>query len=175
VKGPARQYRTPSAPVVKLERVSMRAKPWKVPGAEPWLQPVASPLSPFSRAKTVARGCDRLPRGAHVVAHLDSGGASAVRADRCRTVSGDLRRDGRIWLRLVAMELAGLEPTSVGSKRNRARADVACLGSARESAVRADRRRTAVPGKEEVDQATRERLIFDPLQRCLCRQPSDYI
>jgi hypothetical protein len=42
VKGPARQYRTPSAPVVKLERVSMRAKPWKVPGAEPWLQPLAS-------------------------------------------------------------------------------------------------------------------------------------
>ena len=32
------------------------------------------------------------------VARLGSARASAVRADRCRTVSGDGRRDGRIWL-----------------------------------------------------------------------------
>jgi hypothetical protein len=30
-EGPVRQHRSPSAPVVKLGRVSMRAKPWEVP------------------------------------------------------------------------------------------------------------------------------------------------
>ena len=32
------------------------------------------------------------------VAHVDNDRASAVRADRRRTVSGDVRRDSRIWL-----------------------------------------------------------------------------
>src|SRR6266536_1415418 len=33
-----------------------------------------------------------------VVAHLGSGSASEVRADRRRTLSGDVRREGRVWL-----------------------------------------------------------------------------
>ena len=69
---------------------------------------------------TVAVGCDRLPIEAHrregvrsppspdrrarvrldrtIVAHVGTGRASAVRADCRRTVSGDVRRDSRIWL-----------------------------------------------------------------------------
>jgi hypothetical protein len=46
-----------------------------------------------------------------LVAHLGSGCASAVRADRRRTVSGDVRRDGRIWL----SHADSVRPGQVGS------------------------------------------------------------
>jgi hypothetical protein len=46
---------------------------------------------------TAPRSPERKTMSANV-AHLGSARASAVRADRRRTVSGDVRRDSRIWL-----------------------------------------------------------------------------
>src|SRR5262249_8373087 len=49
-------------------------------------------ISAFARPLTRAR------LDGTIVAHVGSGRASAVRADRRRTVSDEVRREGRVWL-----------------------------------------------------------------------------